>query len=136
MFSNLYIILQIWSLQALFVLRVVVGTIFLAHGWPKIKDIRKTQAGFSAMGFRPGALWGTLIALLEPIGGLAIILGIYVQPLAVLFAIEMFVAMIWKIKQGKGFVDGYELDLILLAAALTLATLGAGAYSLGQFLIL
>ncbi|MCL4405089.1 MAG: DoxX family protein [Patescibacteria group bacterium] len=135
MYANLYIILSIWSPAALFVLRVVLGAIFVAHGWPKIKNIRQTQINFSSMGFRPGAVWGTLITLLEFVGGLAVILGILTQPLAILFAVEMLVATLWKIKQGKGFVDGYEFDLLLLAAALVLITLGSGAaYSLGALL--
>ena len=64
---------------------------------------------------------GTFIALLETIGGLAIILGISIQPIALLFAFEMLVTTIWKIRQGKGFVNGYEFDLLLLATAITIA---------------
>jgi len=118
--------------MALFVLRVVFGLVFVVHGWPKIKNIKQTQESFNAMGFRPGALWGTFIALLEAIGGLAIILGVFTQPIAILFAIEMLVTTLWKIKQGKGFANGYEFDLLLLATAIALIALGGGAsYSLG-----
>lgn len=135
MYANLYIILSIWSPAALFILRVVIGVIFVVHGWPKIKNIRQTQINFSSMGFRPGVIWGTLIAILEFVGGLALVLGILTQLIAALLAVEMFVATLWKIKQGKGFVDGYEFDLLLLAAALTLVTLGGSAsYSLGALL--
>ena len=135
MLSNIYIILSVYSPGALLLLRVVFGLIFIAHGWPKIKDIKQTQAGFDSMGFRPGYIWGTLLALLEPIGGLAIVLGIFTQPVAALLAIEMLVAVLWKIKQGKGFVNGYEFDLLLLATALALTFLGGGAYSLSALFV-
>ena len=103
-------------------LRVAVGVIFLAHGWPKLKNLKQTQGWFDSIGFKPGAFWGTLVALLETFGAAALALGFFVQPLAALFAILMLVAGLWKIKQGQKLSGGYELDLILLAACLLLAT--------------
>ena len=105
-------------------LRVAVGVIFLAHGWPKLKNLKQTQQWFDSIGFKPGVFWGTFIALLETFGAGALILGFFVQPLSLLFAVQMLVATFWKIKKGQGLSGGYELDLSLLAAALVLATLG------------
>lgn len=130
MYPDLYILLIIWGQVALFILRVALGLIFIVHGWPKIKDLKKTRKDFTSMGFRPGFLWGTLAALLETIGGLVLILGMFVRPVAGLFALEMLVTTVWKIKQGKGFVNGYVFDLLLLATALILLTIGGSNYSL------
>lgn len=123
--------LFVMSDWALLATRLVVGIIFLAHGWPKIKDLRSTASSFEMMGFKPGSLWGTLIAILEVFGGVSMILGFMVQPLGLLFAIEMLVAILW-VKRGQG-LSGYEFDLALLAASLVLATLGGGALALDSF---
>ncbi|HLD34793.1 MAG: hypothetical protein UY12_C0008G0003 [Parcubacteria group bacterium GW2011_GWA2_47_8b] len=118
---------------ALWVLRIVFGAIFLVHGWPKLKGLRATAENFEMMGFRPGKFWGTFIAFLEVFGGLAIILGIYTETLATLFAIEMAVATIWKMKRGQKFVGGIELDLILFASGLILSAFSSSIYSFGGY---
>jgi len=134
MYSDIFPIFWIYSAQAIFILRVILGVHFVVHGWPKIKNLRETQEDFSAMGLKPGMLWGTVAAVLEFFGGLAIVLGILTQAVALFIAAEMLVSTFWKIRKGQGFVGGYELDLILFASALALAALGAGAYAL-DFLI-
>lgn len=102
-------------------LRVVVGLVFLAHGWPKLKNLTQTHSWFASIGFKPGWFWGTLVACLETFGSASLILGFFVPQLAALFAVIMFVATLWKIKMGQKFVNGYELDILLLAACLLLA---------------
>ncbi|MBI3046286.1 MAG: DoxX family protein [Candidatus Harrisonbacteria bacterium] len=123
-------VLLVFSNQALLVLRVVVGLIFVAHGWPKLKNLKGTQAWFGSVGFKPGWLWGTLAALLEGVGGPLIIVGFGTQPFSFLLAIQMLVAAIWQKRQGKNFSGGYELDLLLVAALLVLAATGGGTISL------
>ena len=110
------------------VLRVVMGIIFLTHGIPKIKDIKGTGAWLGSEGFKPGIFWAAVLAVLEVFGSLALILGIYAQIVAVLFAIEMATGTLWKMKKGMGIVNGYEIDLALLGGALVIATVGTGAY--------
>ncbi len=108
------------------VLRLVVAVIFLAHGFPKIKDLKTTAGNFNAMGFRPGAFWGGYAAILEVVGGVLLLFGVGVQILGLLFAGEMLVAGLWKMKNGQKLINGYELDLLLFAACLALATWGGG----------
>lgn len=117
-----------------FLLRAVVAVIFLAHGYPKIKNLRQTAENFGMMGFRPGVLWGTAVAALEVVGGAALLLGFWTELFAVLFAGEMIVAAFWKICRGQGLVNGYELDLLLIVASLVVATSGAGVLSLDGYL--
>ncbi len=119
-----------WALLAL---RLVLGIIFLAHGWPKIKSLKTTAANFGAMGFKPGGFWGPLAAFVEFFGGIALILGFYVQIAAALYAGQFFVILIWKILKGQKLVGGLEFDLLIFAAALVLLTTGGGAYSLDHF---
>ena len=128
-FLNLNILL-VFSDWSLLLLRLVVGIIFLVHGWPKLKKLTETWGNFSMMGFKPGWFWGTIVAVLEVVGGTLLVLGIWVQVPALLLAVQMVVATLWKIKKGEKFSGGYELDLLLVAGALVLATIGGGSFFL------
>lgn len=115
-----------------FALRIVLGVIFIVHGWPKLKNLKQTAAMFNGMGFKPGGFWGTLVALLECAGGLALLLGFYTQVFAVLFALQFATIVVWKIAKGQPFAGGWEFDLLILAALLALALNGGGSYSLDR----
>lgn len=130
--QNMIPILLLFDQYALLILRVCVGAVFLAHGIPKIKDLGATAKGFESMGFRPGRFWGTCIALLEVVGGALLIAGLLVQPLGFLFALEMLVAIL-MVKRKAGFVGGWELELILIAASVALFIFGGGRISVEGF---
>lgn len=127
------ILLSVFSEWALLALRLVFGAIFLAHGWPKIKDLKINAQNFEMMGFKPGALWGTVVALTEILAGVAIILGLATQIAGLVLAFQMLVATLWKIKRGQKLVGGFEFDLLLVAVGLLLATFGGGAYALDNY---
>ena len=110
-------------------LRLALGLIFIVHGWPKVKNVKMTSQHFESMGFKPGNLWGPIVAFVEFIGGLAVFFGIFAQVAALGLALNMLVALFWKIGKGQGLIGGFELDLILLASALAVVFLGAGAYA-------
>jgi len=113
-------------------LRLVLGAIVIAHGWPKMKNLKQNGANFEGMGFRPGALWGTIAALIEFVGGIALIIGLFVSGVALLLSLEFIVIVVWKLAKNNPFVGGIEFDLLILAAACALAVLGAGVFSLGH----
>ena len=130
---NIITLLSIFSEWGLVALRVAFGVVFFAHGFSKFKNLKETQEWFQSIGYKPGAFWGTLVALVETLGSLAIILGFYTQSAAVLLAVVMINSTIWRMRQGHKLVGGYELDLALLGIALFLATNGAGIYSLDAY---
>ena len=113
-------------------LRVIAGIGFMIHGLPKILDIGKTQGSFMNMGL-PHDL-AILIGLLEFIGGLAILLGVFTRIAAGLFAIQMIGAII-LVKLSKGFIDGFELDLLYLAIMISLLITGPGFLSIEKNLL-
>ncbi len=119
---------------ALFLLRVIVASIFLAHGVPKLRNLKQTWQNFEGMGFWPGKFWGTLIAFLEGVGGLSLLFGFFVQWIGLVLALEMIVATGWRLKNKHTFVDGYEFDVLLIVASLILATMDGGAFALGNLL--
>lgn len=124
-------VLLAFSDLALLVLRVVFAAVFLAHGLPKAKNLKSTQEWFGSVGFKPGWFWATLVTILETAGAVLVLLGFGTQPIAFLLAGQMAVVTLWKLKNGQKLNGGYELDLLLMAAGLVLATMGGGNLALG-----
>jgi len=115
--------------------RVALGALFVSHGWPKIKDITKPVGFVKGTGWNGGAAFAVLFTLLEFFGGLALIIGLLTQIVAVLFVLEMIATTVFsKTKLNRKFSLGYELDLAYAAFALVLAFLGPGAWSLDRLL--
>lgn len=115
------------------ILRLAVGIIFIFHGYPKLfKNFSGTTQFFESVNIKPAKLFTAVVGLTEFFGGVALILGFFTQVAALLIATIMLVAMVYvkKIKFKKELVDGYELDLILFAAALALLFLGPGAFAI------
>lgn len=130
---NLLSLLPIFTDWTLLIARVVIATIFLAHSWPKIKNLKQNAENFGMMGFKPGAFWGTVVAFTEVFGGLAILLGVAAPLAGFALAIDMLVATLWKLKKGMKLINGYELDLMILSACLIIAVAGPGIYSLQTY---
>jgi len=119
---------------AALLLRLVIGSVFVIHGYLKFSPERK-QGGewMKSMGLPSGFI--LFAGIVELFGGIALILGILTQIIAVLFALWM-VSTTWlaKRKMKKKFAGGYELDVVLLFASLALAAIGPGVLSLDHFL--
>ena len=120
------------------ILRIVTGFLFAAHGWQKFNEftIAGTQAAFAQMGVPAANLVAPVIAALELAGGVALILGVLTRVFAVLLAVDMLGALFLVHAPAGIFAaaGGYELVLILAAAALAVALVGAGKVSVDQAL--
>ena len=115
----------------LLVLRLALGLIYVYHGWPKLfGDAHRYAESFAQLGFANGTSYA--IGALEVFGGGLLVIGFFTRPMALLLAMEMGVA-IWKVHLSKGYlaVGEYQFALVCGAAALALATTGAGVVSLG-----
>ncbi len=115
------------------ILRIALGVIFLAHGVLKFQGGVGYEPGgvaffFKSVGIPLPLLFAWIVSLVETIGGIALILGIFVREFAFALSITMIVA-IFSLKLSKGLVGGYEFELILLAASLSLMFEGAGRFS-------
>lgn len=124
--------LFVFNNWALLLVRILLGIILIYHGWPKIKDLAKTAKDFASMGFKPGKFWGTLVALLEFVGGIFIIAGFLTQVIAVLLFVQ-FLVILLTLKRQASFED-IEFDLLILGVSALVATLGAGPYSIDVLL--
>ncbi len=123
---------------AITVLRVILGFLFAAHGWQKFNEwtIAGTQAAFNQMGVPAANVAAPLVAGLELAGGIALILGVLTRVVAALLALNMLGALFLVHAPAGVFADkgGYELVLLLGAAALALALTGAGRISVDRAL--
>ncbi len=121
---------------AVFLLRVSLAAVFIAHGWPKLKNLKATWDGFHGMGFKPGKLFGTLAMVLEFFGGIALLFGFLVSIVSFFAILQFAVITIWKLSKKMPFVSGWEIDLLILAGFVVLITLGGGSYSLDHLFFL
>ena len=123
----------------LLILRLVTGTAFMLHGWPKIQNPLGWMDQPDAPSPVPGILQA-LAALSEFGGGLALVLGL-LTPLAALgIACTMVVALAMvHLPHGDPFVSApgrpsFELALGYLANVILLLLIGPGVLSLDSLL--
>lgn len=115
--------------RGLFVLRIAVAIIFIRHGHAKLFAMGHegvtgffTQLGIPLPGL---AAWG--VTILEFFGGIALAIGLFSRPLALLFFADMLGAIGFALLP-KGF-GAFELEFLLAVVSLAIALAGGGAYS-------
>jgi putative oxidoreductase len=119
-------------------LRVILGISFFIHGLVKFQDgIENTVGWFDSIGL-PGGL-AYVVAIVELVGGIALVIGIGTRIVSVLFSL-LLIGAIFKVKFAIGFLGdgqmaGYELDLAFLAMAVFLAINGSKMFGLDQLIL-
>lgn len=117
------------------ILRVVLGITFFIHGLVKFQGgIENTVGWFASIGL-PGVL-AYAVAIVELVGGIALIIGLGSRIVSVVLALLMAGATL-KVKLAGGFLGtgqgaGYELDLALLAMAVFIAINGSKMFAVDQ----
>lgn len=118
--------------------RVVVGIVFMAHGWQKIAQdgLEATSQGFVAMGVPLAEVAAPVVAVAELLGGALLIVGLFTGITGIVLAIDMAVAAILVHLSAGVFVTegGWELVGALGAAALVLSAVGPGRLALDRLL--
>lgn len=119
------------------VLRVVVGVAFVAHGAPRLfqggmADLAATLA-VTGVPVPEATAW--LVSLLQFGGGLALVIGLLVTPVALLLAAHLVAGIVlvhapagWHVvgPMAEHPPGGVELNVVLLAALLALLLAGPG----------
>jgi putative oxidoreductase len=116
---------------AALVLRLSLGTMFLAHGLLKVMvfTLPGTAQFFASVGF-PG--WTAyVVTFAEIAGGMALIAGIYTRQVA--YALVPILLGAFYVHMGNGWVfsnanGGWEYPLFLVMATVVQALLGSGRY--------
>jgi|SRR5450830_23876 len=119
---------------AAFLLRVTSGLFFLAHAGMKIFvfTLPGTVAFFESLGL-PGVM-AYLVILLEVVGGLALVLGLYGDLLAIPLALDLLGAIVTVHgKNGFFFTNpkgGWEYLVMWIVALVAVYLLGNGAFAI------
>ena len=114
-----------------FILRVVIGLIFIDLGFLKFRSEKRAWlSSFETLGLRPADLFLSLYALVQVIGGLMLLAGLWTQVAALGFVIftgiELYVEWAAKeiLKRDMVFY------ILIFAISLSLLLTGAGAYAI------
>jgi putative oxidoreductase len=122
----------------LFLIRVVFGLIFAAHGAQKLfgwfggYGLAGTGGFLESLGFRPGKSFATAAALAEFGGGLLLAFGFLGPVGPALLLSVMFVAGMTVHRKNAFFVatNGLEHPLLMATVAIGIAFTGPGRFSL------
>ncbi|MFT4265266.1 MAG: DoxX family protein [Nocardioides sp.] len=121
------------------ILRLALGPMLMLHGWNKVAGpggLGGTAGWFESLGLRPGAVHARLAAGTELLAGALLTLGALTGLACAAFVGLMSVASLTD-HRGKGyfiFKGGSEYVLLVGMAALGIAALGPGRWSLDHAL--
>jgi len=121
------------------ILRVALGVTMAAHGYGKIfagGQIKGTAAWFDSMGMKPGRIHALLAAGGEVLAGLFLALGL-LTPFAAFGFVGLMTVAWYTVHRHNGFFiikEGWEYVFVLGIAAVAIATVGPGEWSLDSAL--
>lgn len=111
--------------------RILIATLFVTAGWGKISGYAGTQQYMAAMGV-PGSLLPLVIAL-ELGGGIAIVLGLFTRPIALLLAgFSIVTALLFHGAADQVSQIMLMKNIAIAGGFLFLVAHGAGRISLDQ----
>lgn len=119
------------------VARLILGVIFVMHGWQKVFDVGVDQVArdFDATGVPWPDYVAQYSAWVELIGGVAVAIGLALPVACVLLIIDLCIE-IYFIRFDAGFWDyagGYEFQLALIAALAAVCFAQAGTLAVDHF---
>jgi putative oxidoreductase len=114
------------------IVRIFTGIAFFMHGWQKVFQFGfpGVTGAFAKMGVPVPGVMGPFIALLELLGGAALIIGLLTRLAALGLMFDMLGAIVLVHLAGGYFLPaGYEYALLLFASCLALVLGGPGSLS-------
>lgn len=100
---------------SLLLIRIMLGITMALHGIQKFMNLSDTTDFFVSLGLT--SFMPIIIALIEVVGGIFMIIGLLV-PLVSLGFIAILGTAIFMLKSTSGFVNGYELELLLIVMSI------------------
>jgi putative oxidoreductase len=118
--------------------RIILGGVFIAHGWQKLNDfgLDGTGQAFDQMGVPAPQAAATFAAVVELGAGAALLVGLLTPLAALLLALNMAGAFWFAHRGTEVFVseNGWELVGALLAGAVVIGAVGPGRASLDRLI--
>ncbi len=123
---------------AFLVSRLILGFIFVMHGWQKLhtNGIGNTGSAFDAMGVPLPDLSAQYATWVELIGGILLIVGLFLPIVSILLILDMIGAIVF-VHWDAGFWGGdggYELPLALIAGLLAVGFAESGKAAIDNYM--
>lgn len=120
------------------IVRVVVGIMFLMHVSGKFKIGAAAVAAnvMAKNGLEPALGFAYAAIILETVGGVCLIIGLFTRFFAAALAIEMAIALLF-VHLPKGYAaggGGYEYVLLIGVVLFAIAMRGGGSYSVDRMI--
>jgi len=114
--------------------RIAIGLNLMIHGWGKVsRGPGAFVKPFADLGFEPAILWVWGGLLIEFVGGIALMLGLFTRFWAAAAAIEMAIISYLYLKNGFSWLNrGYEYTLMWGLICFAMSLRGGGPYSLDR----
>jgi putative oxidoreductase len=120
-----------YSILAPFILRIVIGLIFVDLGILKFKGERKRwMETFEALKLKPSDILVSIYGLIQIIGGIMLILGIWTQIAALIFVIFTAIELSLEWTEGLILKRDIVFYVLLFSISLSLLLTGAGAFAI------
>src|SRR3954452_7076688 len=123
--------------EALLIARILLAVLFLVFGWGKLTDYSGTVAYMTQSGAPLPSVTALVAMVIEFFGAIALILGVWTQPLAVLFAVFCLVSGLighryWTMTGYEHFMNkiNFYKNISLMGGFFLLYVTGAGKYSI------
>jgi putative oxidoreductase len=115
------------------IVRLATGGILAWHGWGKVLRGSAMAPAFTQMGYTDPIPMIYTLLVVEFIGGLCIVVGLFTRFWAAAVAIEMGYLFIIYLPNGYSWLNrGYEYVLLWGAVAFAIALRGGGPYSIDR----
>lgn len=120
-----------YSLVSPFILRILLGLIFIDLGFLKFRSEKEAWlASLETLGLRPADLFLPLYALLQIIGGLLLLVGLWTQVAAMAFVIFTGIELYIEWRAREILKRDMVFYLLIFIISLSLLLTGAGAYAI------
>jgi putative oxidoreductase len=123
-----------WKEYAPLLLRLVLGAIFIVHGYQKIeRGVGPTAEFLETLNIPLPVIAAVLLITAELVGGIFLVLGLFTHWTSKILAFVALVALL-TVHIGNGFTGqgGYEFILLILVGCLSLMLTGGGKWALDK----
>ena len=119
-----------YSLIAPLAIRLALGLIFINLGYLKLGKEKALWTKFFETTPLPGGLTVQLFALIQIVGGVMLIAGLYTQIAALVFAVIVLLELFVEIREPALLQRGFVFYLLLFVTSLSLLLTGAGLFAI------
>lgn len=121
-----------FQMLGIFALRVTLGLIFIYFWYEKVTHQRAERIEFfEKLGLRPAKVYFSIVSSVEGIAGILLVVGLYVQGVAIVTGVLMLLATLIKWRKPSALPrNTIEFYIILAVVSFSLLFLGPGAFAI------